>query len=175
MRTIECIDRILARLEGWFIIGLLWTMVLLTFIQVVLRSLYTHGHFLWANEMLGRMDWSGPLVQLLVLWLTFLGSSLLTKSGNHIGIDLLRTILPARWLPLRELILAMIALFILGVMVKVCTEHVVMEMEFGGDSLYHLPSWIGQTILPLGFALLFFRFLIKAVHGGTALFRGSDQ
>jgi TRAP-type C4-dicarboxylate transport system permease small subunit len=57
-------------------------------------------------------------------------------------------------------------------MVKVCIDHVIMEMEFGGKSLFYLPSWVGQTILPIGFTLLFFRFLIKAIHQGTQVFRG---
>ena len=77
--VITGINRALAKGEGWVIILLLWAMVILTFVKVGLRSLYTHGHFFWANKMLGVLDWSGPLVQLLVLWLTFLGSSLLTR------------------------------------------------------------------------------------------------
>ena len=73
MKTLNRIDQVLAKIEGWLIILLLWTMVVLTFVQVGFRSLYTHGHFHWANEVLGKLDWSGPLVQLLVLWLTFPG------------------------------------------------------------------------------------------------------
>ena len=172
MKTLDCIDRALARVEGWLIIALLWAMVVLTFVQVGLRSLYTHGHFFWANEMLGDLDWAGPLVQLLVLWLTFLGSSLLTRTGKHIKIDLFGTLLPARWLPVRGFILAVVSLFIIGIMVKVCIDYVIMEMEFGGTSLLYLPSWVGQMILPVGFSLLFFRFLIKAIHQGTQVFRG---
>jgi TRAP-type C4-dicarboxylate transport system permease small subunit len=172
MKTLDCIDRALARVEGWLIIALLWAMVVLTFVQVGLRSLYTHGHFFWANEMLGNLDWSGPLVQLLVLWITFLGSSLLTREGKHIKIDLFGALLPPKWLPLRGFILAVVAVFILGIMVKVCIDYVIMEMEFGGESLFYLPSWVGQMILPVGFSLLFFRFLIKAIHQGTQVFRG---
>jgi TRAP-type transport system small permease protein len=175
MKTLERIDRALAKVEGWLIILLLWTMVVLTFIQVGLRSLYTHGHFFWANEMLGSLDWSGPLVQLLVLWLTFLGSSLLTRTGKHIKIDLFSTLLPPRWLPLRGFILAVVSLFILGIMVKVCIDYVIMEMEFGGTSLFYLPSWVGQMILPVGFTLLFFRFLIKAINQGTQVLRGLSK
>jgi len=172
MKTLDRIDQALAKIEGWLIIGLLWAMVVLTFVQVGFRSLYTQGHFLWANEMLGSLDWSGPLVQLLVLWLTFLGSSLLTREGEHIRIDLFGAILPRKWLPLRGFILAVVALFIIGIMVKVCIDYVIMEIEFGGTSLFYLPSWVGQMILPLGFALLFFRFLVKAIHQGTQVVRG---
>ena len=172
MKTLDRIDWALAKVEGWFIIVLLWAMVVLTFVQVVFRSLYTHGHFLWANEMLGNLDWSGPLVQLLVLWLTFLGSSLLTRNGKHIKIDLFGALLPPKWLPVRGFILAVISVFIAGIMVKVCIDYLIMEMEFGGTSLFYLPGWVGQLILPLGFALLFFRFLVKAIHQGAQVMRG---
>ena len=175
MKTLDRIDRALAKVEGWLIIALLWTMVVLTFVQVGCRSLYTHGHFLWANELLGDLDWSGPLVQLLVLWLTFLGSSLLTREGKHIKIDLFSTLLPPKWLPLRGFILAVVSLFIIGIMVKVCIDYVMMEMEFGGTSLFYLPSWVGQMILPVGFTLLFFRFMVKAINQGTQLFRGLSK
>ena len=175
MKTLDRIDRALAKVEGWLIIALLWTMVVLTFVQVGCRSLYTHGHFLWANELLGDLDWSGPLVQLLVLWLTFLGSSLLTRTGKHIKIDLFSTLLPPKWLPLRGFILAVVSLFIIGIMVKVCIDYLMMEMEFGGTSLFYLPSWVGQMILPVGFTLLFFRFLVKAINQGTQLFRGLSK
>ena len=175
MKTLDRIDRALARVEGWLIIALLWAMVVLTFVQVGFRSLYTHGHFFWANEMLGNLDWSGPLVQLLVLWLTFLGSSLLTREGKHIKIDLFSTLLPPRWLPIRGFILALVSLFIIGIMVKVCIDYLMMEMEFGGESLSYLPSWVGQMILPIGFTLLFFRFLIKAINQGTQVLRGLSK
>ena len=138
MKTLDRIDQALAKVEGWLIIGLLWAMVVLTFVQVGLRSLYTQGHFLWANDMLGSLDWSGPLVQLLVLWLTFLGSSLLTREGKHIKIDLFEAILPSKWRPLRGFILALVSLFIIGIMIKVCIDYVIMEMEFGGRPAFFI-------------------------------------
>ncbi len=172
MNTLKQFDHILARLEGWLIILLLWLMVILTFIQVALRSLYTYGHFQWANDMLGHIDWSGPFVRLLVLWLTFLGASLLTKEGKHIKIDLLSTLLPKKWLPTRELILASACVVISAIMVKVCIDYISMEMEFGGTIFLNLPSWISQLILPAGFAFLLFRFLIRAIDEGIQIVRG---
>jgi len=47
MRTLERIDNALARLEGWLIIIFLGAMVVLTFVQVCLRGLYTHAHLQW--------------------------------------------------------------------------------------------------------------------------------
>lgn len=171
MNTLKWIDAALAKIEGWLIILLLWLMVILTFVQVGLRSLYTYGHFQWANAMLGQIDWSEPFVRLLVLWLTLLGASLLTKEGNHIKIDLFSTLLPKKWLPARELILAFVSGLICAIMLKVCIDYVKIEMEFGGTTLFHLPGWWGQLILPAGFALLLFHFLIKAIDEGVQIVR----
>ena len=66
----------------------------------------------------------------------------------------------------------MVCVFITGIMVKVCIYHVAMEMEFGGSSLFYLPNWVGQIILPAGFALLLFRFLIQAINQGGRMLRG---
>lgn len=171
MNALKRFDHILARIEGWLIVLLLWLMVLLTFVQVLLRGIYTYAHLQWANTTLGYMDWSGPFTRLLVLWLTFLGASLLTREGRHIKIDLLSTLLPEKWLPLRELILASACAIICAVMFKVCLDYIKMEMEFGGSVFFNLPSWISQVILPVGFALLLFRFLIRAVEQGIEILR----
>jgi TRAP-type C4-dicarboxylate transport system permease small subunit len=172
MNMLKRIDHLLARIEGWLIVLMLWLMVLLTFVQVGLRSLYTYGHFQWANTMLGQIDWAGPLASLLVLWLTFLGASLLTRDGKHINIDIFSSILPERWLPARQVLLASVCTVISAIMVKVCVDYLRMEMAFGETTLFNIPAWPGQVILPAGFALLCFHFLIKALHEGIRMIRG---
>jgi TRAP-type C4-dicarboxylate transport system permease small subunit len=66
----------------------------------------------------------------------------------------------------------MVSLFISAVMLKVCVGYIRMEMAFGGTTFYGLPAWVGQMILPAGFALLCFRFLIKVLNEGIQLVRG---
>jgi len=51
-----------------------------------------------------QVDWFEPFVRLLVLWLTFLGASLITKENKHIKIDLMGSLLPDKWLPFRDII-----------------------------------------------------------------------
>jgi TRAP-type C4-dicarboxylate transport system permease small subunit len=175
MKILKLAERTLARLEGWLIVAFLSMMAVLTFIQVCLRGLYTHGHLKWANTLMGQLDWSEPFVRLLVLWLTFLGASLLTQENKHIKIDLLSAILPPKWLPVRELILSLVCVFISAIMLKVCIDYIKMEMTFGGSMFLHLPSWIGQVILPAGFAVILFRFLLRAIDQGLEIARGKTR
>jgi len=172
MNALKWFDNILARFEGWLIIVFLWMMVVFTFIQVCLRGLYTHGHFQWANSLMGTLDWSEPFVRLLVLWLTFLGASLVTRENRHIKIDLFSSFLPQKWLSAREFILSMVCVLISAIMLKVCIDYVKMEMEFGGTLFRNFPVWIGELIIPAGFALILFRFLLRGVDQGLEIFRG---
>jgi len=163
MNLLRQIDKGLARFEGWLIVLFLWTMALLTLLQVCLRGLYTHLQFQWANDLMGHLDWSEPLVRLLVLWVTFLGASLVTRERKHIKIDLFSTLLPERWLPLRELIVSFFCAVICGVMVQVCIGYVLLDMSFGSRMFLDLPTWLGLVVLPVGFASILFRFALRAM------------
>lgn len=175
MEILKLIDKVLVKVEGWLIFGFLSVMVTFTFIQVCLRGLYTHAHFRWANMLMGYLDWSEPLVRLLVLWLTFLGASLLTGDNKHVKIDLFSNLLPQKLRPWRELILAVVCIIVSATMVFVCIGYVKLEMEFGGTVFLRLPNWIGQLILPLGFAMILFRFLLRAVDQGFRISRGTKK
>ena len=171
MRPLKWFDKNLAVFEGWLIIASLWLMVIFTFTQVCLRGLYTHAHLQWANSFMGHLDWSEPFVRLLVLWLTFLGASLVTKENKHIKIDFLSSLLPSKLLAVREFVLSLVCVLISGIMLKVSIDYLKMEIEFGGTIFFQLPSWIGEIIIPVGFALILFRFLLRAIDTGSEILR----
>jgi len=172
MKFLKWIDKTLMKIEGWLIIAFLSVMVFLTFIQVVLRGLYTHAHLTWANSLMGQLDWSEPLARLLVLWLTFLGASLLTEENRHIKIDLLSNLIPPKWLPVSEFLLSLVCILISAIMLKVCTDYIEMEITFGKNLFLHFPSWVGQLILPAGFAVILFRFFLRAIAQGLEIVKG---
>lgn len=172
MRFIEAFDRALARLEGWLLILLLWSMIILTFLQVVLRTLYVHLHQHWASVLMGRMDWAELLVRLSVLWLTFLGASLVTGENRHIRIDLLSGIFPRRWLPYRELLLCAASALISALMIKASLDYITAEMSSPVRLFSTVPMWVGQVILPIGFSLLLFRFLFRGMVELIAILKG---
>ena len=94
------------------------------------------------------------------------------KYIKHIKIDLFSTLVPQKWRPVRELVLSIVCILISAIMLKVCTDYVKMEMEFGGTLFLNLPNWIGQLILPAGFALILFRFLVRAIDQGRQIGKG---
>jgi len=172
MKILQRIDRILSRIEGRLLVLFLTVMVILTFVQIVLRAFHTYGHFQWANSAMGCLDWAEPLVRLLVLWVAFLGASLLTGENKHIKIDLMSELLPTRWLPYREMILSSACVVITALMTKASWTYVHMERSFGGSLFLGMPTWIGQIILPLGFFLMLCRFLLRGLGEALQLLGG---
>lgn len=84
------IDGWLQKAEGWTIFGLLVLLVVLTFVQVVLRNLPGNPSAPWID--LGS--------RLVVLWVGLLGASLAVARGKHISIDIASRLLPPgplRW------------------------------------------------------------------------------
>lgn len=175
MRFLALADDILAKVEGWLVVLLLWVMIAATFLQVALRSLYTHAHLQWANALLGHMDWAEPLARILVLWLTFLGASLLTRERRHIKIDLLEVMLPAAYYPFRGMLLAFLSACISAVLLAASLAFVKMEMAYGGHALSVVPVWICQTIIPFGFAVMTFRFSLRGLLEFVAIGRGRGR
>lgn len=172
MKILRSIEKAIGRLEGWLIVAFLSTMVTLTFVQVLLRALHRHAHMGWANALVGQIDWSEPLVRLLVLWTAFLGASLVTGENKHIKIDILSDLLPRRWLPVRELVLSVACMVVTGLMVEASMGYIRMEMTFGGPLFLGIPTWLGQLILPVGFSLLFFRFFVRGLEQTILLLEG---
>src|SRR6056297_1165147 len=69
--------RYLIRIEKTVLCLLLFSMILLSFSQVILRNFFSFG-FIWANEAL-RTE---------VIWIAFIGAALATEYNRHIRIDI---------------------------------------------------------------------------------------
>ena len=171
MNVLKQMDRALGRLEGYLLVLFLSVMVILTFLQVTLRALFIYGDLHWANSVMGQVDWAEPLVRLLVLWVSLVGASLVTGENRHIKIDLVSGLLPKPLLPYCELLVSASCVLITGFMLKASIGYVRMEASFGAEIFAGLPNWIGQLILPIGFSLILFRFLLRVVDETVAVRR----
>lgn len=144
----------LGKLEEQVIAWLLAAMTLITFAQVIARYVFNYS-FVWALE----------LTTFLFAWLIFLGMAYGVRKGSHIGVDLLvKALSPgkARVVSAFATILCMVYAAILFV----GGWQYVRKIYDVGILAQDLPieQWVPRVVLPLGFALLFFRF-------GEALYR----
>ena len=141
--------RWLENLEEGLVAFLMAAMTLVTFVQVIARYVFNYS-FVWALELNG----------VLFAWLIFVGMSYGVRVGAHIGVDALvkafgtgtqRAIAIAATL----ICIAYAAIFAFG------GFQYVRKMYDVGILMQDMPiaQWIPRIILPLGFALLTFRFV----------------
>jgi TRAP-type C4-dicarboxylate transport system permease small subunit len=140
-------------LEESLITLLLSAMVLLAGTQILLRNLFDSGLY-----------WADPVLRLLVLWLTMLGALLATRNNQHIRIDLLSRYLPLHWRRINDRIALLFSSAVCAILAWHSLRFVHAEYLDGTTLFGGMPLWLGQLILPLGFALMALRFAILCVQ-----------
>lgn len=139
---------------------LLGGLIVLASAQIVLRNVFSMG-----------LPWADGAIRLTVLWLAVLGAVAASREGRHIAIDLLGRFLP-KPLALAALVVANVfAALVSGALAYYAWIFVRDSREFGDTLLNGLPAWWFQAILPVGFAILCYRFAWRALVHVTAAAR----
>jgi len=139
----------LEQLEEGLIAFLLAIMTLLAFAQVVARYVFNYS-FVWALE----------LITVLFAWLIFLGMSYGVRVGSHIGVDALVRTLKPRTARIVAAIGALLCIAYAVIIIVGGSVYVAKMYEIGIEMQdLPIPQWVPRIVLPLGFALLAFRFL----------------
>ena len=157
-KLLRIIDKSLAFFENTLIIVLVAVMVLMSFLQVILRNF--DAGLLWADIFLRH----------LVLWVGFIGASLATRDEKHISIDALSRLVPERSLPYVKLVVDAVTLFICVVLANAGYMFLGYEIEANTILFNDMPAWPFQLIIPLGFALIAFRFFLKILERLNLIF-----
>jgi TRAP-type C4-dicarboxylate transport system permease small subunit len=152
MKLLTRLDASLNKVEGILLVSLLAIMVLMAFLQVVLRNFFSTG-ILWGDIFLRH----------LVLWIGFLGAALATSKERHISIDALTRFLPTRVKSAIRVLTNLFAAIVCYVLLRASLTFIELERE-GETILYgNIPTWYAQVIIPAGFALLMAHFFIRSV------------
>ena len=152
MKFLQRINNATARLEEWILIIVVMGMVFFSFLQVVLRNVLSEG-------ILG-----GDIVlRHLVLWVGFIGASLATRSERHINIDIFSRFLKGRAKRLSGIIVNLFSAVIAYFLTSASVSFVLMEREFKTILFGSVESWYFQIIIPIGFAIITFRFLVLSL------------
>jgi TRAP-type C4-dicarboxylate transport system permease small subunit len=149
-RRLSRFESAFVAVNNWVIIGLMGSMALLVFANVILRYLFNHS-LIWVEE----------LTQYQMIWITYLGAGLALRQGRHVAVDLLESHLPPR--PrriLRATLGVVILLFVLavtwyGVQIAAFTwnqETPVMNVRTG---IPYLGVPIGALVCGLHLVLMF--------------------
>jgi len=141
------------RLETILLVGLLSGLILLASAQIVLRNVFSIG-----------VTWGDGLIRLGVLWLALLGALAASRDGKHITLGD-----PTRWLPARLHVAAgvvadLFAAVVTGAFAWYALVFVRDSRAFGDLLLNDIPAWMLQAIMPLAFALISYRYLLRGVR-----------
>lgn len=157
MNIIRSISNALSFLERTLIVLLLATMVVLAFLQVILRNMFSTGFF-----------WADPFLRHAVLWIGFLGASLATQQEKHINIDLITRFVSPRLTNIVRIVTNAFAAAVCAFLCNAGWTFVASEQTTGdillSINMMEFPAWWFQLIIPVGFGLMAFRFFIKILE-----------
>ncbi|ALP53060.1 C4-dicarboxylate ABC transporter permease [Candidatus Tenderia electrophaga] len=142
--------RLIHLLEDGLLIVTLGTMILLALSQIILRNLFDTG-----------IEWTDPLLRVLVLWLGLLGAIAATRQNRHITIDVVSRLLPLNGQRITSVISNLFSAAVCAVISYYAARFVMMEYEDGLTAFADVPAWLCESIIPLGFGLMALRFLIN--------------
>jgi len=157
----------LGRLEEGLVAFLLAAMTLITFMQVVARYVFNYS-FVWAHE----------LVTFLFGGLIFLGMSYGVRVGAHIGVDALVKALKPGTARVVAIVATLLCLLYTVIVFVGGWTYVAKMYDIGILAQdMPIPQWVPRLVLPIGYALLFFRFaqvLVRLLTGREASLLGDE-
>ena len=160
MGWLERVDEIMDRAEQTLIVIFLSLMILVAFLQIILRNAFATG-----------LTWGDPLVRSLVLWVGFIGATLATREGRHINIDVISRWFPSLGKPFIDFMTRLFSFFICGLLTFAALKFIKNEIQMGTVSSLGIPSWIPAVILPVAFGLMTFRFGLRSFQDLSTMMR----
>ncbi|MFB3886171.1 MAG: TRAP transporter small permease [Thermodesulfobacteriota bacterium] len=165
----ERADGVIERMEQILLVVLLSSMILIAFLQIMLRNLFSTG-----------LSWGDPLVRNLVLWVGFIGATLATREGKHINIDLISIWLPPKKKHFVSFFTDLFSFTICLLLTYAALKFIKNETEMGNITFLNIPVWIPGMILPITFGLMTFRFGLRFLKnlfsmGTDAPFRDRER
>jgi C4-dicarboxylate transporter, DctQ subunit len=161
MKVLLAIDRSLAKVAGWILVAVLSAMIIMAFGQLVLRNFFGTS-----------IEWGDVFLRHLVLWLGFLGATLATGEDRHIKVDFLTKFIPSKIQKLLVIATSLFAAYICFLFLRAGWEFLKGEIEFPTMLVNKIPTWYFVAIIPVGYGLMSFRFVVYAVERIVEIARG---
>lgn len=139
-------------------------MMLLAVGQIVLREVFNTG-IIWADE----------LVRLIVLWLAMMGAMAACREDRHIRIDALSHLFSDNVISGIRIVVDLFAAGVCAVIAWHAYRYLQLEIEFEDTVLVNTPAWIAHVVIPIGFAVFSYRFLISVVKRLVGIFITEDK
>ena len=139
-------------------------MMLLAVGQIVLREVFDTG-IIWADE----------LVRLIVLWLAMMGAIAACREDRHIRIDALSHLFSDNVISGIRIVVDLFAAGVCAVIAWHAYRYLQLEIEFEDTVLVNTPAWVAHVVIPIGFAVFSYRFLVSVVKRLFGIFIAEDR
>lgn len=156
---LEKADKLGRALENAFLSILLLGMIGLGSLQILLR---------WTGE--GSLAWGDEATRLMVLWIAMIAGIAAAREDRHISIDVLSRLLPERGKVIAAVLVDLFSMTVCLALTWYSIEMLRFAIEDGEVLLGGLPAWWFQSILPAGFGLISWRYVIWVIRRLRALF-----
>jgi len=155
MSALRRLSTILARIEDGIAAFVLAAVLFIVTYEILLRSLFGMSN-LWTDE----------LSRVLLIVMTYVAAVGLTRDGANVRIELFVDLLPEttrslldRFVDVLNLLFCLAAAWLGYLYVH---ESALFGISFAHSNL-PFPVWVAQSIVPIGFALMSFRLILRLV------------
>ncbi len=145
----------LLTLEKIVLCLLLFSMVALSFGQVISRNLFSVG-FVWMTEV----------IRIEVLWITLIGAALATEYRQHIKIDFLFNIVESGSMKKAiDTLSQAFAMFVCFLLFFVAKEFIsLVSSDTTSTMIQDVPDWMFKMIIPYCFFMMAIRSMISVIR-----------
>ncbi len=153
-QLVLAVNRYLLSIEKVVLCALLFSMVALSFGQVVARNLFQTG-FVWIME----------IIRVEVLWITLIGGALAMEYRQYIKIDFLFNIVESgAMIKVIDTLSQVFSMFICFLLFVVAKEYITLVSTDTTSTVIHgVPDWAFQLVIPYCFGVMSLRCLICIV------------
>ena len=137
------------KIEDWFLVLMLAIMVILAVTQIFCRNFLGIG-----------LVWADPLLRTMVLWVALAGAVIATRTDNHIRIDFFTRYISNRFNSYVNRLAYAFSIAVCSLISWHAGRFVLSEYEYGTTAFLNVPAWITAIIIPIGFGLMAFRYLM---------------
>ncbi len=152
-------SRLCERFEEGLLVALMAGMVLVSFAQIALRNLFSY-----------TLPWAEALVQVLLLWATFVGASTATRQSKHLRIDVFLHTLPPTPRRAMQAGAHAISALVCCLLTWVAVRFVLGEYRSGSVGVFGVSVWKLLLVLPLAMAAMALRFAGQAYAAAQGFF-----
>jgi len=154
-----------ARAEDLALALVLAAMMVLPLLVIPLRALHV------------QIKGQASIVQHLTLLAGMIGAAIAAREGRLLTLSSVDLLIRGRWRAVARSVAAAVAVTVTAMLGLASVRFVQSERAAGGMVAYHVPLWIVQMVLPIGFALIALRVLWRVSdrwrwRGATALLAG---